>query len=472
MLHLLQARAQMARGFDDAAEGELLAGIEALERQRMSLRDAALQVSFLDQGLPLFDDMVRFQTLQRRNPERALNFVERARGRQLLDAMQAAPGQAEGDAGATVPLGVAPLDVQGLRRDLPEGLALVFYQSLEDRLLAWVLVQGGTHFVERPLTSSELSRLVAAYRAALEGQMPLASLHRASARLHDELVRPLGSFLASQRALVVIADGVLQSVPFASLWDRKTGRYLVEDYLLEMAPSGTVFVRASQAATTSARGPMSRALVVGNPQVDRRVWTGMQDLPGAEAEAIEIAGLYPRAELLTGSGATKAAFLQGMRDHQVVHFAGHAVSRSDAPSAARLVLAPDPRRGASGALSPSEVGQAGSGGTRLVVLAACRTAAGSVSRVEGALSLGRPFLAAGVPYVVASLWDIDDAVGRRFFVAFHRALLAGSEPPQALRRAQIALLRDPEASRAHPSNWGAFVSMGGLDRHSFLKGDV
>ena len=95
MLHLLQARAQMARGFDDAAEAELLAGIQALERQRMSLRDAALQVSFLDQGLPLFDDMVRFQALQRNDPERALDFVERARGRQLLDAMHAAAGPAE-----------------------------------------------------------------------------------------------------------------------------------------------------------------------------------------------------------------------------------------------------------------------------------------------------------------------------------------------------------------------------------------
>ena len=61
---------------------------------------------------------------------------------------------------------------------------------------------------------------------------------------------------------------------------------------------------------------------------------------------------------------------------------------------------------------------------------------------------------------------------RRFFVAFHRALLAGAEPPQALRRAQIALVRDTDASRAHPSSWAAFVCIGGLDQHSFLKGDV
>ena len=102
----------------------------------------------------------------------------------------------------------------------------------------------------------------------------------------------------------------------------------------------------------------------------------------------------------------------------------------------------------------------------MVVLAACRTAAGAVSRVEGTLGLGRPFLAAGVPYVVASLWDIDDSVSRRFFITFHRALLSGGDPVVALRAAQIALLRSGDPSLAHPASWAAFVSMGGLDTHS------
>jgi CHAT domain-containing protein len=95
-----------------------------------------------------------------------------------------------------------------------------------------------------------------------------------------------------------------------------------------------------------------------------------------------------------------------------------------------------------------------------------------VSRVEGALSLGRPFLAAGVPDVVASLWDIDDAVSRRFFVAFHRALLAEGDPVVALRKAQLTLLRSDDASLAHPASWVAFICMGGLGPHSLSKGEV
>jgi CHAT domain-containing protein len=252
--------------------------------------------------------------------------------------------------------------------------------------------------------------------------------------------------------------------------NQATGRYLVEDYLLGAAPSGTVFVRASAAA--AAMSATTRALVVGNPDVDRRLWAGLSSLPAAEAEAEEIAGLYPRSELLTGSGATKAAFLDHVRVSEIVHYAGHAVSSAEPPFAARLLFAPDPLTGDSGAFDLHDLGRRQLPRTRVVVLAACRTAAGRVSRVEGALSLGRPFLAAGVPDVVASLWDVDDSISRQFFVVFHRALLAEGDPNLALRKAQLVLLKGENSTLAHPASWAAFICMGGLDSHSLSKGDV
>ena len=366
---------------------------------------------------------------------------------------------------------VTPLDPDALRRELPERLTLVYYVPLDDRLFAWALSREGSHFIERSLPAGELSRLVATHRAAIEGRAPLNVVRRTAARLHDELVRPLIPFIASQRALVFIPEGVLQSVAFAALWNRQTGRYLVEDYLLGVAPSGTVFVRASTGAAAP-RGTTPRALIVGNPQFDRQLWAGLSNLPGAEAEAGDIARLYARSEVLTGSGATRTAFLEGLRRSDVVHYAGHATASTDAPSAARLLFAPDPATGDSGALYLHELGHQGLSRTRVVVLAACRTAAGAVSRVEGALSLGRPFLAAGVPDVVASLWDVDDAASRRFFVSFHRALLEEPDPLLALGKAQIAFLHADDVSLAHPASWAAFICMGGLDPHSLSKGEV
>ncbi len=455
-LHLLLARAQAARGLDDETEAELLAGIQALEHERTSLRDAALQVSFFDQALPLFDDMVRLQVTRRRDPERALAFVERGRARQLVDSL----------AGSAVD----PLSPDALRRELPAGLALIYYVALDDRLLAWAVTRDRADFIERSLPAAELSRLVAANRAALEERAPQQVVRRTAARLHDELVGPLIPFIASQRALIFIPDGILQTIAFAGLWDRQTRRYLVEDYALGVVPSGSVFVRASKVAAAP-HNTTPRALIVGNPRFDRHLWSG-SDLPGAEAEAVDVARLYDRSELLIGSRATKAAFLDALQVSDVVHYAGHAVATANAPTATRLLLAPDPRTGDSGALYLDELARRGLPRTRVVVLAACRTAAGTVSRVEGALCLGRPFLAAGVPTVVASLGDIEDAVSQRFFLAFHRALLQAGDPLEALRGVQLAFLHSDDATLSHPASWATFICLGGIGPHSFSKGDV
>jgi CHAT domain-containing protein/tetratricopeptide (TPR) repeat protein len=455
-LHLTLARAQAAGGLDDGGETELRAGIEALERERTSVQDAALQLAFVDEALPLFDEMVRLQIARRHDPERALEFVERGRARQLVDSL----------AGATAP----PLAPAALRRELPVGLALIYYVSLDERLFAWTLTRDRSDFIERSLPAAELSRLVAANRAAIEERAPQQVVRRTAARLHDELVRPLIPFISSQRALIFVPEGVLQTVAFAGLWNRQTRRYLIEDHLLGVAPSGTVSVRASRGGSLP-YGEHVRALVVGNPHFDRQVWSA-PDLPGAEAEATEVAGLYDRSELLMGTRATKAAFLGAISASTVVHYAGHASASTDAPSATRLLLAADPQTGDSGATYVYELAQHGLPRTRVVVLAACRTAAGSISRVEGTMSLGRPFLAAGVPTVVASLWDVDDAISRRFFVSFHRALLLERDPVRALRTAQIALLRSGDESLSHPANWAAFISIGGLGPHSLSKGEM
>jgi CHAT domain-containing protein len=462
------ARAQLARGFEDVAEGELLKGIEELEGLRKSQQQDELQVSFFDQAGSLFDEIVRFEVRRRHDPERALTFVERGRARQLLDALGDGPARA--GSSPQPASGASPLAPTAIRETLPDGLALIYYLALDDHLYTWVLTREASHFQERALPAEKLTRLTTAYQTALESRASLDTVRHAGALLHDVLVRPLAPWVVGQRALVFIPDEAMQFVSFASLWDRESARYLVETHLLGVAPSGTTFVRASAVAAAARVGP-PRVLLVGNPRFGRGVVADLQDLPEAEREVADIARLYAHVEVLIGEGATKAAFLDELRASDIVHFAGHAASSTETPADARLFLAPDSRKGDSGILHLHELSRAALPRTRMVVLAACRSGAGQVSRVEGALSLGRPFLAAGVPSVVASRWSIEDSIGRRFFVMFHQALLAAGDALPALRQAQIAFLRDGDASLAHPSSWAAFVHLGGLGPHSLAKGD-
>jgi hypothetical protein len=71
---LIMSRVHRARGLDDSAEAELLAGIRLLEEQQTRRQGHALQTSLFDQGASLFDEMASFQLDIRRDTETALSF--------------------------------------------------------------------------------------------------------------------------------------------------------------------------------------------------------------------------------------------------------------------------------------------------------------------------------------------------------------------------------------------------------------
>jgi len=96
----------------------------------------------------------------------------------------------------------------------------------------------------------------------------------------------------------------------------------------------------------------------------------------------------------------------------------------------------------------------------LAVLSACSTAQGKVERGEGVVVLVRGFFLGGSPRVVVSDWDVDDAITRRFMVAYYRNMFEGGlAPGSALRATKLDMLRgDPD--RTHPAHWAAFVLWG------------
>ena len=128
----------------------------------------------------------------------------------------------------------------------------------------------------------------------------------------------------------------------------------------------------------------------------------------------------------------------------VVHFGGHAFANPEFPLLSRLVFADEPNGEQS--LFAHEIARVRFPRTRVVVLAACSTAAGAVSRGEGVVSVARPFLGGGVPLVIASQWDVDDRATEQLTLAFHRELAKSGDPIHALQAAQLAMLRSGDAS--------------------------
>ena len=229
---------------------------------------------------------------------------------------------------------------------------------------------------------------------------------------------------------------------------------MIEDFRIGVSPSlSAVALGQSRIPRPAASMPI---LVLGNPGFDRASHPDLPDLPGAAREAVRVASLYHDAAVFTGDAVTKARFREAGA-YDVLHYAGHAVANTLHPEASSLLLAPDPEKGEEGTLMVSELSHARFDATRVVVLSACGTGSGDISASEGPLSLARPFLAAGVPDVVASLRDVEDGASSELFFRFHRALAAGSSPLEALRAAQIAMIHDRSPALRHPAAWAAFT---------------
>jgi len=83
---------------------------------------------------------------------------------------------------------------------------------------------------------------------------------------------------------------------------------------------------------------------------------------------------------------------------------------------------------------------------------------------EGLIGLARAFQYAGARAVLASLWNVGDDSTAELMTRFYGHLKRGKAKDEALRAAQIDLIRSQRFSKviaaAHPFHWAAFQLFG------------
>ena len=110
--------------------------------------------------------------------------------------------------------------------------------------------------------------------------------------------------------------------------------------------------------------------------------------------------------------------------------------------------------GEDGILTALEVTALDLQNTNLVVLSACSTGLGDVHNTEGVFGLQRAFRLAGVEYVVASLWDVDDGATKELMVKFYENLLKKKQDPTTALRNAKDYFRD---KGWEPVDWAGFI---------------
>lgn len=460
----------MALGDDARVRSELEQVVALYEQYRQSIQEESNRDSFYDQEQGIYDIAIDFAANRLNEMRQALTYAELSRARSLLDLTQggwqmvAVSETPDLLINAELP---PPVKADEIQRQMPEQAQLLVYAVLEDKLVLWHITNAGVSGRLIALPQAELAERIRRYLALISQPVgTTADNHwrEESAGLYDILIRPVESLLDRNKQLFIIPDKHLARVPFATLCARQSNRLLIEDYLLGYAASANMFLRATEQARQKAGVSGERLLAIGNPSFDRSRFPKLENLRSAETEATEIAACYNAATILLKGQATKTALMDGLGRVDVAHFALHYIPDPWSPMLSRMPLAAVSGTEKGDVMQLYELYQAKVLRPRLVVLAACQTRGEEIYAGEGAIGITRPFEAAGIPLIVATLWPVDNTATSVLMTAFHRARTApNGTTTAALRATQLELLHSAGNYR-HPYYWAPFIALGGYAR--------
>jgi CHAT domain-containing protein len=310
--------------------------------------------------------------------------------------------------------------------------------------------------------------------------------------LSDTLLGPVEG-LGETRRIAIVADGVLNYLPFAALplprgkggEGGEAGAPLVASFEIVRLPSASTL---SMLRHQERPREFAKSLVIvadpvyglDDPRVLRErkadsatTWPGnpraMEEGPRisrllfSRREAQDIVSLLPEGEgvaVMDFEATREWAQSTDFRGVRAVHFAAHGIIDNKYPDLSGIVLS-----------LLDETGTPRDGFLRLhdiynlilpvdlVVLSACETALGKEVKGEGLLGLVRGFMYAGAPRVVASLWKVDDEATGELMLHFYQNLFVQNLSPSAsLRAAQVSMWRT--RSWSAPFFWAGFELQG------------
>ncbi|MGB3296586.1 MAG: CHAT domain-containing protein [Phormidesmis sp.] len=331
------------------------------------------------------------------------------------------------------------------------------------------LPDGSKKVAQTPVTLQQIESVIKEFRNTLEagGSQYISEYEFApSQQLYDWLIKPFERDLTNVKTLVFVNDGLLRSVPMAALYDGQ--QYLIEKFAVATTPSLTL--------TDPQRIPRPTALsallmgVSDRPDVEGRPFN---ELPAVKQELSAVSEKLPDSEVLLNEAFSISALRTALaeKDYRILHMATHGTFGFD--PAENYIVAGAKREDEANqfneTLTISELDnliRSVSDPTRepieLLTLTACETAIGDN---RSTLGLAGVAIRAGVRSAIATLWSVSDDSSADLISQFYANLQTSDMPQQltkaeALRAAQISMIRSDDFVDTHPYRWAPFILIG------------
>lgn len=388
-------------------------------------------------------------------------------------------------------------------KDLPlaKDSALIDIMKLEETrttqggYYAFVVLNNKVNLVSLG-TVSEIEKVIAAYRKAITTNAERKTIFELGARAYNRLFAPLVALLGNTTRLIISPDGLLNLLPFETLWNPK-GHFVISDYTIQYVLTPRDLLRSNSPAASNDvivfAAPHFSSKRSTNASVENTTRLEFQPLPATQKEAELLQQKYKTtAHVFTGKKATENEFLSLKTAPKILHVATHGffINNAEEKSAtanSRALKTIQPSgvtiQAASqntsallrSGLAFSEVGTTANdtyfdgiataeeilslnlSGTKLVVLSACETGLGTLEEADGMWGLRRAFHLAGAEQVIATSWSVQDkaalAVIEKFYDKFQK-----DDAVEALNSAKRNYMKQLKEQRgfAHPQLWGGF----------------
>lgn len=396
-----------------------------------------------------------------------------------------------------------PLGLKEIQQLLDPNTVLLEYSLGDERSYLWAVTHDSLktfvlpkadeirNVAKRVSESVTARSVVKSLETPAQREARIAQADRQFAQTAAELGRmilaPATADLGTKR-LVVIADGVLQYVPFAALSLRESYRPLILDNEIVSLPSASTL--AIQRQTLANRKPAPKVLaVIADPVFstgDSRFKSGKREEASDDTRIIEHGPGGPGAQLnvrrlpftrqeanqilaVAPAGSFKALDFRASRsiatsgelsNYRYVHFATHGFLDTSRAGLSAIVLSLVDENGKpqDGFLRTHDIYNLKLP-AELVVLSACETGLGKDVKGEGLEGLTRGFMYAGARRVVVSLWNVNDKATAALMQRLYVGILKNKQTPSAaLRESQIEMLKVKQWQS--PYYWAGFVMQG------------
>lgn len=367
------------------------------------------------------------------------------------------------------------IDIGSLQNALTPDESIIEYTFTDSTLYVFILNHQGLKIMrQRPKPSlyTAVPKFLTAIQSGLtiDASSQFQTFTRHASLFYDVLIKPYRNFLKCHK-LIVIPEGILSHLPFEAFLSQKVeGKipeyrnlpYLMNNYCIRYAYVATnLLIPEKKNVKNNKVAAFAPVVFKPNSHAHGQMKLypdSLPELPYSLEETRKVVRMTG-GDLFERENASEASFKKMSSDYKIIHLATHTWIDTLNPFFSKFVMYNQPDSIEDNLISMYEITNLNLQSS-LVVLNSCNSGIGNTMSGEGVFNLARGFFYAGVPAVMATLWEVDDNIGSDIVQRFYKKLMKGVPADEALWESRKEYLQQSDRLKAHPYFWSPYAFIG------------